>query len=726
MNTSVIQPEIATREAVQWFTNFWNMLPNPDVILKTNGKTIDYYGQLLYDPHTAACEQSRKAGTLSLEWMLETEKEDATTAKIKECLQSLNLYQVIDEILNAPFFGLHVAEILWEVRDGLVLPKAIVGKPASWFVFDNAGNVRLKTKDSMLEGQELPPYRFLTVQHRGTYENPYGVAVLSRCYYPSLFKRNVQKFWNVFTEKFGTPFVVLSHGFGNDQNKVDDLVDSVAKMVQDAVIALPQGASADLKGVTGTANADMYKDFLSFCNAEISKAILGQTLSTETAATGGSYAATKAHLDVRKEIIESDKRLVESSINRIIAWIYDLNVGKGAKAPRFVLYESSDVDKALAERDKILFDTGVRFTRNYYTTRYGLKEGDFELAPTSAPAPIAAKTAPVLDFAETFSAEMVQNALDAATQRTDTSEYLRQVEGFISPIVALVKDAQSFQDLQKGLLKTFSKMETKRFTERLVGQLTLIDVLGKQTIEAEFGTDFSADFADEVPPITPARIAQAFNLPPDEALAFLYGKESAIYKNFKGIPAEIFRIVFTVAGVAQMDVLVAIRALVEKALAEGQSFEDFKKAMSENEIIAKVLPVSRFQTIYRTNLQSAFMAARYRQQSALGERKPFWKFVAVMDGSTTQGCRDLDGKVFKFDDAFWNTNYPPRHYNCRSRVVALNERELKRYGGTVEEGKNYEDIQPDPSFAATPDVPFAPKESDYPQDIWKEFEKRTP
>lgn len=728
--------EVATIRAVEWFTTFWNLLPNPDVVLKKANKNLDSYRELLYDPHTAACEQSRKSGTLSHEWMLQADESDTFADVVRQRLEQLNVYALMEDILEAPFYGFQPLEIVWEVQNNFILPATIVGKPAHWFLFDLDSQLRLKTKESPLEGIELPPYRFLTVQHRRTYINPYGTAILARVWWAQFFKRNVQRFWNTFTEKFGTPFVVLKHEFQNDQKKLDALVGSVVDMVQDAVIALPLGAEADIKGVGGTMNADMYKEFLNFCNAEISKAILGQTLSTETSTTGGSYAATKAHLEVRKEIIEADKRLVEQTMNRLIAWMYQLNVGENAVIPKFVLYETTDVDKVLAERDKILFDTGIRFTKSYYVERYGLKEKDFEITePLVAPAqPAPTLLAPLtpvkgdsgggkINFAASgLSADIVQDALDAAVMKTSAGEWLRQAQGLIAPVAALIKNASSFADVQKGLVKTFAAMDSKRLTERLQAQLTLIDILGAKSVEDEAGADFTAD---DVPAITPARIAQAFNMPPDEALAFLYGKESAIFKTFKGISPEVFRAVFTVAGVAQMDVLVAIRGLVEKALAEGQSFDDFKQAMTESELISKALPESRFQTIYRTNLQSAFMAARFRQQTAIGERKPFWKFVAVLDQSTTEGCKELDGKVFKFDDGFWATNYPPRHYNCRSRVVVMNDRELERYGGSVEDGAKYADVQPDPNFATTPDTPWKPKESDYPKDIWKEYEKST-
>jgi SPP1 gp7 family putative phage head morphogenesis protein len=216
-----------------------------------------------------------------------------------------------------------------------------------------------------------------------------------------------------------------------------------------------------------------------------------------------------------------------------------------------------------------------------------------------------------------------------------------------------------------------------------------------------------------MPEITPARIGLALQLPPEEALAFLFGKDSAVYASFKDVQPEVFRTVFTVAGVMKMDVLLAVRKLVEDALQNGESFAEFRKRMSENELIAAVLPISRLQTIYRTNLQSAFMAARYKQQMAIAERKPFWQFVGVMDDSTTRGCRQLDGKVFRYDDDFWKTNYPPRHFNCRSRVIALNQREIEQNGSVVEQGKNYQSIQPDSAFAATPDKPWKPDVSKY-------------
>ena len=43
------------------------------------------------------------------------------------------------------------------------------------------------------------------------------------------------------------------------------------------------------------------------------------------------------------------------------------------------MYAPEDVDLTLAQRDKILSDTGVKFTKEYFIKAYGLEEEDFDI-----------------------------------------------------------------------------------------------------------------------------------------------------------------------------------------------------------------------------------------------------------------------------------------------------------------------------------------------------------
>ena len=65
-----LSEEIATRKRSINFYSLGTYLPDPDIVLRKQGKDVRIYKELLCDPHVFACVQSRKAGVLSLEWDL--------------------------------------------------------------------------------------------------------------------------------------------------------------------------------------------------------------------------------------------------------------------------------------------------------------------------------------------------------------------------------------------------------------------------------------------------------------------------------------------------------------------------------------------------------------------------------------------------------------------------------------------------------------------------------
>lgn len=94
---------------------------------------------------------------------------------------------------------------------------------------------------------------------------------------------------------------------------------------------------------------------------------------------------------------------------------------------------------------------------------------------------------------------------------------------------------------------------------------------------------------------------------------------------------------------------------------------------------------ARLETIFRTNVQAAYNAGRFAELSrpAMRAVRPFWKYVAILDGRTTATCAPLQGTVRPHDDDFWRTHWPPLHFNCRSTVVSLSRAEAARAGGAT-------------------------------------------
>lgn len=197
-------------------------------------------------------------------------------------------------------------------------------------------------------------------------------------------------------------------------------------------------------------------------------------------------------------------------------------------------------------------------------------------------------------------------------------------------------------------------------------------------------------------------LSYAFGLPPERAIEYLKSKGYTFSWDWQDTWQEAHAKAFTVAKAMRMDVLQDIRDMVQKSLDEGITFQQFRKEL-EPKLRAKgwwgrqmvgdgaggaqevqLGSPYRLETIYRTNLQTAYNAGRYKEDMENVDNRPFWQYVAVMDSRTRPSHAALNGKVFRYDDPFWDTHYPPLGFNCRCRVTALSDTNLNDRGLAVE------------------------------------------
>ncbi len=197
-----------------------------------------------------------------------------------------------------------------------------------------------------------------------------------------------------------------------------------------------------------------------------------------------------------------------------------------------------------------------------------------------------------------------------------------------------------------------------------------------------------------------------------EAIEFFQAKGIAISPNsWRDVWASENVHAFTVSRVTAMDVLEDIRKSVEKAVVEGTPLEQFKSELSETlskkgwfsikgEKGGRLLSPWRLETIYRTNLQSAYQAGRFTQMLETADLRPYWMYDAVCDLRTRPLHASLHRKVYRFDHPFWNTWYPPNGFNCRCTVRALSERRMRQM--KLEPEGTEPAFKPDDGFAYNP------------------------
>lgn len=473
--------EIVTALKSGWTFSMSENMPDPDPVLRKAGRDAAVYSEIRSDAKVSACIEQRKAGTLSLEWGLSLEEDQGNDkaqnerkSLIERALNALDMPKIISGILEAALWGFQPLEIMWELRDGLTLPKDVIAKPPEWFVFDYAGNLKFKTQ-AHPKGEELPERKFLLAQHQATFANPYGQKILPLCFWPVTFKKGGWRWWVQFTEKFGSPMLVGKYPRGIDSKEQDDLKDALDRLFQQAVASVPNDTVIETI-TSGSADGAQHKLLIDQCNNEIALAILGQTLTTEIGANG-SYAAAKTHSDVKQEIIDGDKRMTERCLQQLVDWIYELNWENG-RPPRFSMWHEEDVDRNLAERDRVLTSAGVRFTKSYFQRVYGFQDDDFEVVEPQGNQGAEFAENP-LKVTLKKGSKAVQTAFNPDDYPLDGKELSGFGKALLTQILNMLDEASSFEDVRERLFKLYPQIDTAELEDSLARAFYIAHISGR-------------------------------------------------------------------------------------------------------------------------------------------------------------------------------------------------------------------------------------------------------
>lgn len=121
---------------------------------------------------------------------------------------------------------------------------------------------------------------------------------------------------------------------------------------------------------------------------------------------------------------------------------------------------------------------------------------------------------------------------------------------------------------------------------------------------------------------------------------------------------------FWITGIENDEVLKVIQKRLTEAVNDGKTYQQF---LAETEQYFTELPNSRPQTVYRTNLYSAYSMAQLEQVDQMRDRFPMWRYVAILDSATRPDHAALNGEVFPVGQG----PYPPIDYNCRCTAQQL-------------------------------------------------------
>ncbi|MEL5717249.1 phage minor head protein [Treponema pedis] len=194
-------------------------------------------------------------------------------------------------------------------------------------------------------------------------------------------------------------------------------------------------------------------------------------------------------------------------------------------------------------------------------------------------------------------------------------------------------------------------------------------------------SDRKKDFADDDASITLSGAFGVEALPFEEAVQFLRSKIPMTKEEWSDLERKLQFRAFTVAKLSEADYIEAVKGRLTSAVEKGetvwQSWNDIE-AMTKD--WGEKFSARYWETVYRTNVQSAYNAGRLMQYQ--NNPPPAWELLFIEDDRTSDICKGIaslvgNGKALAASHSFWSTyGFPPYHFNCRTTFRAVYDYEI--------------------------------------------------
>lgn len=402
------------------------------------------------DSTVTAAIARRKAATLKKEILITCEDET-----IKENLEECFDYDSLESILDIPYQGFGVFEIVWKPKGDIYYPH-FVERDYKNFILDDK---TLKyAPNGMVE--DIPVHKAVYGLYKAKPNKPYGQPLYNPLYWLINFKNASMEFWIELLERFGTPWVIAKTE--GDKNV---LADEIYNMLGGDGAVVDTDDEIELKTADKSGN---FKEIIEYIDDQIREIITGGNLTGNV--KGGSQAAATVHDEIREDLARTDENILNKIIKQTVKLFKEgnyLNIDIQAK-----LKDKDDPNKELADRDKVIHDMGYRPKKEYIEKTYSIEVE--EISPQTNSMPFKSQVMK-------FSQDLPQDELEHQTNMIDTIDALT----FQKQILETIEESSSYEELQEKLLEKYPNIDTKDLEQLLANNLANADILARAEIEKE-------------------------------------------------------------------------------------------------------------------------------------------------------------------------------------------------------------------------------------------------
>jgi uncharacterized protein with gpF-like domain len=180
--------------------------------------------------------------------------------------------------------------------------------------------------------------------------------------------------------------------------------------------------------------------------------------------------------------------------------------------------------------------------------------------------------------------------------------------------------------------------------------------------------------------------AEATALPFQEAIDFFRAKVRIPTDSWLDLQTYEHDFGFMVAGVTKGQMLTDFQDAVDKAIADGTTLQEFRKSfddiVTKNGWSYKGARGWRSETIYSTNVRTAYQAGRYKQMTdpdVLAYR-PFWRYRHGDSVRPRPLHQSWNGVTLPADHPWWQSHFTPNGWGCKCFIESLSKRDVEKEG----------------------------------------------
>lgn len=452
------------------------------------------------DPHLASQLQTRKLAVSGLEWEIqpysEQEQDKEIALFVEQVLNDLeNFDEIIVDILDSIGKGISFSELDWDYEKDHYTIKDIRWIHPKKFYWDSiTDEIKVRTKESP-EGTPLPENKFIVHKYKARSGHPSRQGILRVVAWMYLFKNYDVKDWVSFCEVFGMPLRLGKYEASASDADKNKLMEAIINLASDAAGIIPSNTSIEFIESNKTATVDIYEKLARYCDEQMSKAILGQTLTADSG--GGSYAQGKVHNDVRHDLTVADARALKTTIRRdVIRPLVEFNFGTEASIP-YIIFDVGDTDdsKELAGIYETLGKMGLKIPSSFLYQKFAIPK------PEENEEILSMVHSSKEEQEEPFKQYSLKQAVEEEESRQQKVDHMIAVssklseqilEEMIQPILKLVDNANSLEQIkqafedEKKVSQLYQAMNQTSLEDLLEQGMLLSHMLGRgQDGEAE-------------------------------------------------------------------------------------------------------------------------------------------------------------------------------------------------------------------------------------------------